>query len=282
MDKQEIKYLLATILTLGFCFSFRDWGIDRFDIGVGIGNLIFTTILVAFSIMVHELSHKKIAEKYNAIITFRTWSTLLATAIIITIITNGYIVFSAVWVVAMNAKPFLRPKHKYPHLGPFERAKIAATGPMANFILGLIAAILFIKTGAVIWDKLMIINLSIGVMNLIPFWRIVPILMVGSKDLAHNLAFALGKKVWGNTKLAYMEGEIIYFGSRTLSIFLLSLTLITSLIVFYLKMVLLGVIVGLISSIAIWILMEWYLEPHGAGGDAPPPLPKIHMPKFGK
>jgi hypothetical protein len=277
-DKSERNLLILTILVLGFCFSFRDWGIERFDFGVGLMNFILTTILVAFSVLVHLYSQKRKAKKHNAKITFHTWTSLLATAVVITILTNGYIIFAAVWVITIGSHQFLRAKHKYPHIGPFERAKIVAVGPMSNILLGLVSATLFFRTGAFIWEKLMIINFWFAVMNLFPFFRLLPLLFIGSNNLVHNITYKLSKKVL-HTTTTYMEGEIIYFGSRTLALFLFTLALTTSLIIFYFQEILIGIIVGIILSTIIWLFIEWYLEPHGLTGEAPPSLPKI---KFGK
>jgi Zn-dependent protease len=261
MDRSEIKLLTITTIVLGFCFSFRDWGINSFNFGMGIRNFIFVSILVAISIIIHEIVHKKIAKRYDAIVEFKTWNSLLFTALLITILTNGYVIFAAVWVVVISSKYLFRPGHKSPHLGPWERAKIAASGPFTNFILALISALLYVKTGAFIWNKLMIINFWMAGMNLFPFFRLFAILLMGSKQLAHNITYKLGRAVWGKEKLPYMEGEVIYFGSRLLAVFLLSLVVITAGIIIYFNRVFTALTIGFIGSIIIFLLMHQLFEP---------------------
>jgi len=260
MEKGEFKWLILTILVLGFCFSFRDWGVRQFDINIGLGNLILTTILVAFSVAVHEIAHRKTAKKYEAEIQFKTWGILLLAALIITALTNGYFIFTAVWALLITPKRLSRPKHKYPYVGPWERAKIAATGPVSNFILALIAAIFVIGTNSYFWTKLMTINFWMAAMNLFPFFRTIMIPVIGSKVTGYYLP-KTGKAMRQMVRSAYMEGEVVFFGSSALGIFLLTLTTVTAVIIMYFKMFLAGIAIGVIASVAMYIFMQYYFEP---------------------
>jgi len=261
MDKSEFKLLATTTLVLGFCFSFRDWGISQFNIGIGIRNFILATVLVAISIAIHEIVHKR-----DAIVEFKTWNSLLFAALLITILTNGYVIFAAVWVVVISSKYILRPKHKSPHLGPWERAKIAAIGPFSNFILALIAGVLFMRTGAFVWNKLMIINFWLAAMNLFPFFRVIPLtMMVGQGDV-RAMTHKLKKVVWHKNDIPYMEGEMVYFGSRILGTFLLTLTVTTAIITVYFDRILLALGIGILSSIVIFFIAYHYIEPKYSPG----------------
>ena len=260
MEREEIKWLVIATLVLGFCFSFRDWGEPVFNFGIGLKNFILVSILVGFSVLVHEFAHKKVAKKYDADIKFKTWPALLFAALLITILTNGYFIFAAVWVVSISTKHMLRPRHKYPHLGPWEGAKIAASGPISNFFLALVAAYFFVRTGGFFWEKLMIINFWIAAMNLFPFFRIVPAFMLGSQRTIHNITYKLSKGIYGKTNIPYMEGEVIFFGSRVLGIFLLILTAITAILVMHYKLIFIGLLVGVISAVAVYMFMQYYVE----------------------
>ncbi len=260
MEKKELKLLFVTTLVLGFCFSFRDWGVNSFDFSAGIINLFATTILVGISIIVHEFFHRKMAARYGATLEFKTWNVLLLSALIITVLTNGYIIFAAVWAVSITTPYLLRPRHKYPHLGPWERAKIAAVGPLSNFTLGIISAWFAIKTGHYIWHKLVIINLWIAAMNVFPFFRLIPAFMLGSKQMIHNISYKLTKGTYNRAALPYMEGEIIFFGSKSLGVFLMVFLIITSIIIIPLKMISLGLLVGLSTAISayLWVMYHKY------------------------
>jgi hypothetical protein len=279
MDKQELNYILLTSVVLGFCFSFRDWGQKAFDINAGIGNFILTTILVLLSIAVHEFAHRKVGDKYDAQVSFKTWQSLLFGALLITILTDGYIVFSAIWVVGISTKHLLRPRHKFPHLGPWESAKIAATGPVTSFAFGLFAALLAFETGSFIWHKLMIINLSFAVFNIVPFFRIIPALLGGGTDFIHNISYKISKHAWQNVKETYMEGELVFFGSRTLSIFLMTLIFVTSFLVLTSKAVFVSLIFGIFAAVAMYILAEWF-APFGTTHKSPEPMPEIDIKKI--
>jgi hypothetical protein len=284
MDREEIKYILITSAVLGFCFSFRDWGQNAFDINTGFRNLIITSILVLISITIHEIAHRKIGDKYNAQISFKTWNSLLFGALLITILTDGYIVFSAIWVVGISTKHLLRPRHTYPHLGPWESAKIAATGPVTSLAFGLLAALIAFETNNIIWHKLMIINLSFAVFNIVPFFRIIPALMGGSTDFIHNISYKISKHAWQNVKQTYMEGELVFFGSRTISIFLMTLIFVTSFLVLTSKAVFASLMIGIFAATGIYVLAEWF-TPFGTTHDSPEPIPEIKLkeiklPKF--
>jgi hypothetical protein len=285
MDKQELKYILITSAVLGFCFSYRDWVKNAFDINVAINSLILTTLLVFLSISIHEVAHRKIGDRYGAQISFKTWSSLLFLALVVTILTDGYIIFSAIWVVSISSQHIFRPGHKYPHLGPWESAKIAATGPVTNFVFGLIAAIIAFETASPIWHKLMIINFSFAVFNIFPFFRIIPALLGGKTDFIHNISYSISKHTGKTIKNARMEGEIIFFGSRTLSIFLMTLICVTSFLVLTSKAVFMSLMFGIFSAVAMYILAEWF-APFGTTHSSPEPLPELKMsniklPKFG-
>ena len=255
MDREEFKLLVATTVVLGFCFSFREWGVTNFDFGFGFKNFILITILVGISIVVHELTHNHLATKYGTEVKFRTWKALLFAAVLITIITNGYVIFAAVWAVSIGGR-VLRPRHKYPHVGPWESAKIAASGPMANFFFALLSAAIAFKTGSYIWHKLMVINVWIAGMNLFPFFRIIPILLMGGGSDWRNFTHQMGKAVWSKSQVPYMEGEVIFFGSPMFNMFLLLLVTITAVLVVSLKMIFTGLFIGLLIGIIYWIYME--------------------------
>jgi hypothetical protein len=284
MDKQELKYILITSMVLGFCFSYRDWGKQAFNFGVGLNNLIITIILVLLSISLHEVAHRKMGDKYGTQISFKTWNSLLFVALLIAVLTEGWIVFSAIWVVGISSKHLFRPGHKYPHLGPWESAKIAATGPVINFIFGLISAVIAFETGSYIWHKLMIINLSFAVFNIFPFFRLLPALFSGQTDFIHNISYNLSKHTGKTLKNTHMEGEIIFFGSRTLSIFLMTLIFVTSFLVLTSNVVFMSLMFGIFSAVAMYVLAEWF-APFGTTHSSPEPIPEIKLsnikfPKF--
>jgi len=253
MEKGELKMMILTVFVLGFCFSYRNLLLNK----IGVGGLIVTTVLVAISVAFHEFAHRELAHRYGTEIEFKTWNSLLFGALAIAIVTDGLFVFAALWVIIITPVPLLRPRHKYPHVGPWESAKIVAAGPMANFALALVAAIITFRTGSALWNQLMIMNFWIAGMNLIPFFRFVPLILMGQG----GTWLRIGSKIWAHTKNPYMEGEMIFFGSRMFGMFLLMLVSVTALIVLILHKVFLGLFVGLLFGIGIWLFMEYYIEP---------------------
>lgn len=272
MEESEFKWLAITTLVLGFCFSFRDWGEPIFNFGTGIRNFIITTILVLISILIHEYAHKKSAEKFDAEIRFRTWSTLLFAALAITILTNGYVVFAAVWVVSITTQHIYRPRHQYPHLGPWESARIAASGPLTNFIIGLLAAVLAIGTGSYIWNQLMFINLTLAMFNVFPFFRAMFAPFMGGK--AQYYLPRTGLAVRRFVKSLHMEGEVIFFGSKSFGIFLMTLLTVTGILVLYYEQVFWGITIGIVTAITAYLLMQYYGDVWSYTSEKPRPLPR--------
>jgi len=205
----ELRDLTIAVLVLAFCFGFRWEGPKTF--GMWALNFILMFVLVAFSIAIHESAHRWLAAKYLARVRSKLFLSGIIAALVLVFITNGFFIFAALWAITISSIYTYRPGRPYPkwHLGPYERAKIALIGPLANFGLAIVAKMLIPIMGTVA-EKLMIINIWLAVINLFPFFTLLPILF-------WQMAPVIKKEIAKGTP--YIEGEYVFFGSRPLWLF---------------------------------------------------------------
>lgn len=270
-SKQELSDMFLVIIVLGFCFSFRNWGSKTFDFGIGIANLILTTILVAIALSIHMWFNRYIAKRFSAKIRFVTWRTVLLISIFLCFLTNGWFVFAAVWAIQINATLFYRPKHRRAHMGPFERAKVGAAGPAINILLAIISAGIAFSTGSYIFSKFMFINIWIAGMHLFPFFRFGIAILLGwmsyaekdrkSGSIAYGLSRYLRRLFYEKPgQVPYMEGEIIFFGSKSLWAFMFSFFVALLGFLYLTRMAILSTIFAFIVGFVVYVLWHWTFE----------------------
>jgi len=240
----ELKDLFIIIVVLGFCFSFRWSGPET--LSSWLFNFLIATLLVAISVGFHELVHTLVAEKMSAKVKMQVWSSGILIAILSTILSNGLIVFAAPFAVAVYPSHFIRFGHggKNFHLGPYERAKIALAGPLANIGLAIIAKMLVPLLGSYA-ILLMKINVMLAIFNLFPFFTILP-------GLATQQFGELTRK---RVEIPYVEGEFIFFGSRLLWVFSFAFIIVLGLGLFYLS-IFFSLILALMTAICLFFV--WY------------------------
>jgi len=265
IDWKEIQEFLIISVVLGFIFSFRTWGDTVFNASTGIRNFVMITILVIFSVLIHEVVQRWYGSRHGVTIRFKTWGLLIIAAIVITILTNGYFPFAAIWVMTISrgSRDSLFRLGRT-HLGPYERAKIALAGPLANFILFVIAAYFFYRNPVFLWEQLMFINAGLAIFNVFPFFRVIPAVIIGSTRTIHNFAYKTRKTLQMRLEgIPYMEGEILFFGSRPMGVFFFSLMLTAISVVYIFENIFWGAIISLVFSFSIYLAWMYWFEPWG-------------------
>jgi hypothetical protein len=240
----DIYSVIAVILALAFGFSYKFEGPATLD--NWFGTFIIVLILVAISILVHELAHKVVATKFMADVKPQIWFSGIIIMLLVLFVSNGAIVFTAIWAVSIIPLRLFRSNRTWPHLGPREGAVIALAGLLANLGLAVVAKLL-VPTFGDLATKLMVINLSIALFNLIPFFTVLPVLAI---------------QRFRETKLnsPYIEGEFIFFGSRTGWVFLLVFALVLSggLLVFGATA---SVFLALVLALVLFVAWHYFFEP---------------------
>ncbi len=123
--------------------------------------LIISAFTVGIGFLLHELSHKYLAQKYNCFAEFRSFDIMLILAIIFSFF--GFI-FAAPGAVMISGR-----------ITKEKNGKISMMGPLSNLII----AFIFLLLSFIITSNLFLLITNYGVMinswlalfNLIPFWN---------------------------------------------------------------------------------------------------------------
>lgn len=259
-DKKELFEMFVVVLALAFAFGWSFEGAAT--LGNWLGNFVVVLVLVSISVLVHEIVHRLVAKRFQARVHSNIFVSAIVAMILIAAITNGAIVVAVPWAIFIIPLYFYRPGKPYPkwHLGPYETALIAVSGPLASFALAVAAKFLVPVLGLVA-EKMIFINTSIALFNLIPFLTFIPSMF--SKMTIHKLQ----KKDY-----PYVEGEFVFFGSRPLWAFTFVFVLVGSLSLLFLG-ALASIIIAFIIAATLWFLWHFFIE-----GDT---LPKDIGPKRG-
>ncbi len=275
MNKDEIIDIILVTIVLGFCFSFRNWSgnIIFYKDSIGIFNFLITTLIVLITILIHELAHSLYARKFFAEVKTKTWKSFLVLALLSTFLTNGYFVFAAVWSIAIVQTKLFSIGHRRPFLGPRKRAKIALIGPVINFIIGIIAFVIYSKTGDFFMQKLFEINFYLAIFNLFPFFRvlylIINIPMIQKNKKGENYWQKYVHRMLSGFKstrnppegyVAFNEGEMVLFGSRPYWFFFFPLILISTIMIFLTSQIFISLLVGFLVALVSWIIEHYYIE----------------------
>ena len=71
--RKEIISLVIASLVMGFIFTFRDWGYEKFSLNIGLINL-FRAFLISFILFsVYLVATKSVAKLHGAASTFKIW-----------------------------------------------------------------------------------------------------------------------------------------------------------------------------------------------------------------
>jgi hypothetical protein len=198
----EIKSLIVTIFVLGFILSFTKWGLQAFDAGTGIRNLVMTTIVVALSILVKLIVQKFVALKKGIEIEYSPWPIGLIIGAIFIFITNGSFIFLAVGTISFNIIERLRVGQKFQQLTHGEMGWISGLGPIVNILLAMVFKALSSISGiSVFMNDAMLINIWLAVFGILPL----PLMTLKSgKDWWEKINSSEGLTLLNATRLGFV------------------------------------------------------------------------------
>jgi hypothetical protein len=213
IKKTEIKALIISAMILGFVFSFREWGTDKFDLTSGILNWIESLILVLIVLIIHELAHKIVAKTKDASTEYKIWSIKkfffgkkwkfpqkffglkinalslgIIAPIFISLFSNGKVIFATTETTKISYNSIERTGRKFTHLTEFESAIIALAGPLASMFIALLTSLSL--PGA---TKFITINYLIALYAMVP---------LNSLD---------GAKIFFGSKILYLFSLVFLF-----------------------------------------------------------------------
>jgi len=109
-DISEIQSYLVIAVLFSFILSFRDWGSTVMDISLGLTNWIVSFVIVAISLIVHDLGHRLYALSIGYKSKFQiSWSPVVL-SLLVCFITNGS-------VMVFSRRRFSLNYHQTPSLG---------------------------------------------------------------------------------------------------------------------------------------------------------------------
>jgi Zn-dependent protease len=182
--EREIKDLLISWVVLSLAFAIlREGGIP----GLVRGRFAFSPLLffgrfiiVGTAFVLHELSHKYVAQKYNLWAEYQRWDQGLLFAFFLSL--TGLFLFAAPGAVMIRATAWITPEIE---------AKTSIAGPISNIAVGIVA--LLIRSAGIFpsffpgmtffnfLTELAFINFLLALFNLFPIYP-----MDGSKVLRYN------------------------------------------------------------------------------------------------
>jgi len=157
----EKHQILLSVIVLALAFSLRS--IIRGDY---LGAFA-SAIAVALGFVCHELSHRSTAMRLGYIARYRIWPMGLLLALLLSFVTLGRVVFAAPGAVVIY------PKYYWAPLSRSDYSKIAASGPIANIVIGMVAFILVNFMALPLWIHVPLlyvayVNLFLALFNLLP------------------------------------------------------------------------------------------------------------------
>ena len=168
-DKQEVSTLIIAILITGFIFSFRDWGVEQFNLAIGLKNLMIVLIIAAISFFFRISCQKIYGLSQGYQVQFKVWWAGIVLALIIAFVTVGRLPLVLIGGVVSS---FIVKQR----LGEFRygasssgRAMIGFWGVLGNLIMAILFAIgAYFLPQSFFFNKGIILNLIMGFSALIP------------------------------------------------------------------------------------------------------------------
>ncbi len=219
-NRQELVSIIILILVTAFIFSFRDWGDEVFDLGMGLSNWFTILIVMAISLFFRMSCQKIYGLSQGHKAEFKIWWAGLLVSFLVVIVSNGYIplILSGSMVTSFMVRQ---------RLGSFRygfsygvNGIIALWGILGNLILAIIFAIgSYFFPQNYFFTKGLILNVIMAFCSLIP--------------------------------LPQLDGLNLFFGSRTNYVIALFATILTAILLLTATKIglILAIVIGLVAGL---------------------------------
>jgi len=164
----EIRSLIIAILAIAFIISFKEWGIGRFDLKLGLFNYFNAILIVALSFLVHISIQRLWALSIGFRLEWKMWSFGLLFGLIMAFLTNGL-----VWIILPGG--FIVHHMAGHRLGWFRYGinywavgLIAVTGPFASILLAAMFKSLSVVVANSLIQKVIVFNIAFALYSLLP------------------------------------------------------------------------------------------------------------------
>jgi len=156
-NKDEVRDIIVAVATLTVIFAF-----PHFDL------LLIAFVAVVIGFLFHELAHRYIARKFDAVAYFKLWPQGLLFGLLLLIF--GFKA-AAPGAVVVHPYRYSRWKYRVTQLTPNEWGWIAASGPMINIFFAILFAGIAFAFPAIAFaaNYIFLVNAILALFNLIPF-----------------------------------------------------------------------------------------------------------------
>ena len=221
----EIRDIVVTVFFLGFFFSFREWGVDKFDFNAGLASWVNSAIVVLLALLVYISAQRLMAIRRGYKIEYKMWFWGLIAGLVVIFVSSGYAPLAFLGTVVIY--------HLEGHrLGSFryginyrDLGIISMMGPLSLIILALIFKIITFASGSPLLDKAIVVCALMASINMLP--------------------------------IPWIDGGNIFFASRTLWVFSFVGIVAASALLFLFSSIA-GVILGAVA-IAIVAAASWFV-----------------------
>ncbi|MBI2658074.1 hypothetical protein HYX08_05265 [Candidatus Woesearchaeota archaeon] len=220
--QHELRGLVISILIIAFIISFKEWGTASFDLRAGLYNLFNSVLIVALSILVHDLGQRMWGLAIGYRIEFRMWTFGLIIALVAAFISNGNL-----WLIVPGGFMLhLIPGHRlgwYRYgINYFGQAMVALAGPLFSLMLIILLKVIGIFSYNPLIQKAIVFNVIYAITSLIP--------------------------------IPPLDGSKIYFGSRMLYAFTVPVIVISTILLAVDVPVLVSLVLSFLAGIALWLV----------------------------
>ena len=218
----EARSLAIAVLVTAFVFSFKEWGYgSAFDFKIGFFNYFNAILIVALSFLAHISMQRIWALGTGFRLEWKMWSFGLLFALIMAFLTNG-----AVWLIIPGG---IMLHHMAGHRLGWFRYDInywalgitTAAGVIASVVLVIVFKAVSIFVSNSLIDKIIIFNIAYALYSLAP--------------------------------IPPLDGSRIFYGSRMFYVFLTSVTIIVSLLLFSGIGIGISLLLSFFAGLVLWI-----------------------------
>jgi len=232
-NKTELRDFILVVFVFAFILSFDKWGVNKFDVALGLKNLFIALFFVAISVFLHHAVQRLAALYLGYKPEQKIWWLGLLICLIFLIFSNGRImIFAGSYFFIHMLTAQRLGKHRY---GPSMKSfgYLAMLGPLANLLFaGILKAITW-NIASPTLDILIDFNFLFAIYNAIPFPPLDGSRMIYGSRLAYFF-------------FAGLMLSFIFF------VYIVGFALIVSLI--------LALLIGIIAWVIFYLMFErfWY------------------------
>ena len=224
----EIKGLAISIIAIAFVISFKEWGTARFDLAAGLYNLFNSVLIVALSILVHDMGQRLWGLAAGYRVEFKMWTFGLIIALVVAFLSNGNL-----WLIVPGG--FMMHLLAGHRLGWFRyninyvgQALVALAGPLFTLMLIILLKILSVFSYNPLVQKAIVFNVIYAITSLIP--------------------------------IPPLDGSKVYFGSRMLYAFALPAIVVSTILLAVNVPVFFSLMLSFLVGIVLWLVYYVSIE----------------------